>query len=277
MKRIDAARLRAALVRPAGPYAELDVVASTGSTNADLREALVGGAGDRSVLIAEEQTAGQGRRGRTWVSPSGSGLYCSVLLRPSIPLSGLGSLAPVAGLAVLDALRAVGVEAVLKWPNDVLAPLPSGDGYGKCAGILSEAAASDEQAVILGMGLNVKAPRDTVPPAPGGLPAVSLAELADGPVSRTEVAIALLTALDERERRWRATGGDLGSAGLLPEYLANCVTIGHEVKIMIAGAPSLVGEAVDLDPGGALIVRTASGELRTIFAGDVVHLRPAAE
>ncbi|MEU6643783.1 biotin--[acetyl-CoA-carboxylase] ligase [Saccharomonospora sp. NPDC046836] len=274
MKRIDAALLRAELVRPVGPYGALDVVASTGSTNADLREALVDGAGDRTVLIAEEQTAGVGRRGRTWSSPAGAGVYCSVLLRPAgVPMAALGSLAAVAGLAVVDLTRALGVTAVLKWPNDVLAA----DGSGKCAGILAEAAPSEEQAVILGMGLNVAPPREPVKPGPGGLPAVALSQLGARTTDRTEICRLLLTFLHERERRWRAADGDLASASLLADYREHCATLGQEVKVMLPGGAHLLGLAVDVDATGALIVETSAGERRTIFAGDVVHLRPAAE
>ncbi|PXY19804.1 biotin--[acetyl-CoA-carboxylase] ligase [Prauserella sp. PE36] len=273
MKRIDAARLRAELVRPVGPYARLDVVTSTGSTNADLREALVEGAEDRTVLIAEEQTAGLGRRGRTWVSPSGAGVYCSVLFRPAgVSLAVLGSLASVAGLALMDLARELGVRAVLKWPNDVLAS----DGRGKVAGILAEAAASEEQGVILGVGLNVTPSREPVEPGPGGLPPAALSDLGARTTDRTEISRLLLTSLHERESAWLAGAGDLATAGLLEDYRAHCATLGQEVKIMIAGGEKLLGNAVDLDRTGALVVETNTGARRTIFAGDVVHLRPVS-
>src|SRR5690606_9810602 len=159
---IDAAALRAALLAPAGGYAAVDVVASTGSTNADLRAAADAGAADRTVLLAEEQTAGQGRRGRTWVSPPGAGIYLSVLLRPSgVPTQRVGSLSIVAGLALLEVARSAGVDAVLKWPNDMLA---SG---GKLAGVLSELVPdAGGPAVVVGIGLNVFALGD-VPAGPG--------------------------------------------------------------------------------------------------------------
>src|SRR4051812_16021518 len=119
MTEIDATRLHALL---GDSYASTEVVASTGSTNADLRKAAESGAPDRLVLIADEQTAGVGRRAREWSSPKGSGIYLSVLLRPSeVPFAGLGSLSVVAGLAVRAVASQLGVDAVLKWPNDVLA------------------------------------------------------------------------------------------------------------------------------------------------------------
>ncbi|WP_372440522.1 biotin--[acetyl-CoA-carboxylase] ligase [Prauserella cavernicola] len=270
---IDAARLRAGLVRPAGPFATLDVVASTGSTNADLREALVAGAADRTVLIAEEQTAGLGRRGRTWVSPSGAGVYCSVLFRPEgVPFAALGSLASVAGLALMDLTRELDVAAVLKWPNDVLAAA----GSGKLAGILAEASSSDEPSAILGIGINVSPAREPARPGPGGLAPSSLAELGANTTDHTEISRLLLTFLHRRESAWLAAAGDLGAAGLLDEYRAHCATLGQQVRVVVASGQDLVGTAVDLDRTGALVVATADGDRRTIFAGDVVHLRPVA-
>lgn len=273
MKSIDAARLRSALLRPVGPYAAVDVVASTGSTNADLRDAVVAGADDRTVLIAEEQTAGAGRRGRSWASPPGAGVYLSVLLRPGeVPLPALGSLAAVAGLALTDMASELGVDAVLKWPNDMLA----GPDRAKCAGVLAEAVASDEQAVVLGIGVNVSPMREPVRPGPGGLRATSLAE-EGARADRTEVARLLLSTLHERERRWRAARGDLRAAGLLEEYRSRCSTLGMQVKVLLAGGAAKLGEAVDVDADAALVLRTGDGERHTIFAGDVVHLRPSED
>lgn len=271
---IDAERLRAELVAPAGPYAALDVVATTGSTNADLRAAVVeseDGAADRTALIAEEQTAGAGRRGRTWASPAGCGVYCSVLLRPTeVAVAAFRSLAAVAGLAVLDVADALGVAAQLKWPNDVLA---GADEPGKWAGILAEGTTADEHAVVLGIGLNVLQPPEPVRPGPGGLPATSLAEHGARTTDRTEVTRLLLTSLHERESRWRSSGGDLARAGLLDEYRARCATLGQDVKVHIAGAPGLAGRAEDVTSDGALVLVTGDEERRVVLAGDVVHLR----
>ncbi|MCP2254962.1 BirA family transcriptional regulator, biotin operon repressor / biotin-[acetyl-CoA-carboxylase] ligase [Prauserella aidingensis] len=267
--RIDGARLRGELVEPVGPYAQVDVVATTGSTNADLRQAVVDGAPDRTALVAAEQTAGLGRRGRTWASP-GSGVYISVLLRPSgVPVAGVGSLAIAAGLAVLDVGDALGANVALKWPNDVLAA----DASGKCAGILSEAASSDELAVVLGIGLNVTRVREDVTVPAGALPPVSLAELGAATSDRTDVAMMVLAALHERETVWREAAGDLADADMLDEYRQRCLTLGQEVKILTGGG-SVIGDAVDVEPTGALVVDVPGGTRRSVFAGDVVHLRP---
>lgn len=264
MPEIDGARLTEALK---DRYAKIDVVERTGSTNADLRKALEEGAADRTVLLAEEQTAGVGRRARSWNSPKG-GLYLSVALRPGVPFAALGSLSLVAGLAVRAAAASVGVDAVLKWPNDVLV-----DG-AKCAGILAEAVAGAEPSIVLGIGLNVL-PLGDVQPGPGGLPATSLAERGATNTDRTDVAIALLSGLDELERRWRVAGGDLTEAGLLGDYRAHCATLGQDVEVQLPDGTALTGRAADVDAAGQLQVDTTGGQRHTVFAGDVVHVRPA--
>ena len=261
---IDGARLTAAL---GDRYAKIDVVERTGSTNADLRKALENGAADRTVLLAAEQTAGVGRRARSWSSPKG-GLYLSVALRPGVPFAALGSLSLVAGLAVRAAAASVGVDAVLKWPNDVLA------GGAKCAGILAEAVAGTEPSIVLGIGLNVL-PVGDVQPGPGGLPATSLAEQGATNTDRTDVAIALLTGFADLEQRWRLAGGDLTEAGLLGDYRAHCATLGQDVEVQLPDGTALTGRAADIDAAGQLQVDVAGGQRHTVFAGDVVHVRPA--
>ncbi|WP_236795743.1 biotin--[acetyl-CoA-carboxylase] ligase [Amycolatopsis sp. GM8] len=266
MTDINTARLRADL---AGTYARVDVVRSTGSTNADLLAAASGGAPDRTVLIAGEQTAGVGRRARSWVSPAG-GLYLSVLVRPhGVAFADLGSLALVAGLAVTDLTADLGVDATLKWPNDVLA----GPDRGKCAGILAEAVAGEESAVVLGIGLNVQPLGPGVEPGAGGLSPTSLAENGARTTDRAEIASVLLSALAQRENRWRDAGGDLSRAGLIEDYRARCETLGQQVRVLLPGDATLLGTATDVDPAGRLVVADEQGKAQMVFAGDVVHLR----
>ena len=267
MTEIDAGRLTRELT---STYARIDVVPSTGSTNADLVAAVAAGAPDRAVLIAEAQTAGVGRRARTWASPKGTGIYLSVLLRPrEVAFSDIGSLAIVAGLAAMDLTTGLGVDAALKWPNDVLA----GPDRGKCAGILAEAVAGDELAVVLGIGLNIRPLGQDVPAAPGGLRPTSLAEHGASTTDRTEIALRLLRAFAEREVRWRAARGNLATAGLLADYRAHCETLGRQVRVLLPGDESLVGTAEDVDSSGQLILVSGDGHRHTVFAGDVVHLR----
>src|SRR5215467_11674038 len=144
-----------------GLWTSVEVVAATGSTNADLVER---GGPEGQVLVAEEQTAGRGRMGRSWVSQPGASLTFSVLLRPaSVPPGRRGWLPLLTGVSVAVAVRAV--AAVLKWPNDVLI------GSRKLAGILAE---QSGDVVVIGVGLNVSTPADALPVSSGGLRATSL-------------------------------------------------------------------------------------------------------
>ncbi|MEB3368127.1 biotin--[acetyl-CoA-carboxylase] ligase [Saccharopolyspora mangrovi] len=269
---LDGDRLRRRLVDD-GPYAALDVVAVTGSTNSDLSEAAAKGGADRTVLIAEEQSAGRGRLQRRWVSPRGSGLFVSVLLRPGVPPSAVSWMPLIAGVALAETVeRTTSVPAGLKWPNDLL--LGSGDDWFKGAGILSEAVAgSDGIALVLGMGVNIRQQRDELPAGAGGLPATSLA--AEGAeVDREEFAVALLESLAEVEGRWREADGDVVPTGLLDRYRRLCRTLGQRVRVEL-GDHDLRGVAEDVDSGGRLVVRADDGRTSEVSAGDVVHIRPS--
>lgn len=271
---LDAVRTRAALLAPVGPYAALDVVESTGSTNADLAAAVRAGAPDRTVLIAERQTSGQGRRSRQWSSPAGTGLYVSVLVRPPVPPTLLGWLTLLAGVALVRTARRAGAGAVLKWPNDLLLGAESRKG----AGVLAEVGAHDADgtpAVVVGMGLNVLPLPEAAPLGAGGLAATSLAEAGASVVDRTELAIMLLTELGSLEVAWRSAGGDPVASGLYDEYLAACSTLGQRVRVELP-ASELVGTASRLDPDGTLVVRDDAGTEHAVSAGDVVHLRAAS-
>ncbi|MEV6232144.1 biotin--[acetyl-CoA-carboxylase] ligase [Saccharopolyspora shandongensis] len=269
---LDGPRLRARLVDD-GPYAALDVVVSTGSTNTDLMAAAGRGAADRTVLIAEEQLSGRGRMNRQWTSPRGHGLFVSVLLRPEVPPTAISWLPLIAGVALAETVeRTTGVRATLKWPNDLL--LGDGDEWSKGAGILGEAVTGpDGVAIVLGMGINVFQKREDLPRGAGGLPATSLAaEGAD--VDREEFAVALLTAFAEVDDRWRAADGDVVASGLLDRYRRLCGTLGQQVRVEL-GDDQLRGVATDIDETGRIVVRTPDGRTTAVSAGDVVHLRRA--
>ena len=256
----------------------LDVVTSTGSTNADLlaRAAAEPGGAVGRVLVAEEQTAGRGRRGRTWSSVPGESLTFSVLLRPaSVPPDRRGWLSLLTGVAVASAVGTLaGVHTVLKWPNDVLA------GDRKLAGILAEQS-PDGSAVVVGVGLNVATPADALPVAATGLAATSLAVEAGGvPVSREAL---LLAVLDQLERRYLAFRSDPEpeSIGLLAEYRGLCGTLGRPVRVELPAGRVLTGTAVDIDADGRLLVKESAGgqqaapdaPIVAVSAGDVIHVR----
>ncbi|HEY3611708.1 MAG TPA: biotin--[acetyl-CoA-carboxylase] ligase [Pseudonocardiaceae bacterium] len=265
---MDVDRLRADL---AGRYAAVDTVVRTGSTNADLSAAAQRGAADRTVLIADEQTAGRGRLGRKWTSPPDAGLYLSVLLRPTgVPAPRLSWLALLAGVALVRTARFAGAAAVLKWPNDLLL----GPDQRKGAGVLAEVGSSAGNWVVIGIGLNVLAAPD-IPPGAGGLAATSLADAGATVLDRTELASRLLTELALLDDAWRATDGDADASGLHAEYREHCVTFGRRVRVELpSGAHT--GVATGLEPDGTLVVRTDDGVARSVSAGDVVHLRPAS-
>jgi BirA family biotin operon repressor/biotin-[acetyl-CoA-carboxylase] ligase len=260
---VDGDELSRRLVHPNGPYAGIEVVASTGSTNTDLLDRK--NVPDRSVLIAEEQTAGLGRRGRSWVSPSG-GLYLSVYYVPNVPAVRVPWLTLLAGVALVNVAQSVGVEAVLKWPNDLLL----GPDQRKGAGVL---ASSEPPGVVLGIGMNVYALPGDIPLAAGGLQPTSLADEGASNLDRTELAARLLTELARLEGPWRAADGDPFASGLHEEYRQHCVTLGQEVRVELSGDVDLLGKARYLETDGTLVVRDAAGHDHSVPAGDVVHLR----
>ena len=267
---LDLAGLRAALLAPAGPVARLDVVARTGSTNADLLAAARAGAPDRSVLTAELQQTGRGRLDRSWLSPPGEGLTVSVLLRPTgVPPARLGWLPLLAGLSLLRTIREhTPLAAALKWPNDLLVGPPGGSPVAKCAGLLAEADAGGAQpAVVIGIGLNVRNRRAELPEGASSLHAEG------AEVRRNELLAALLRRLLEDEAAWRAAGGDAEAVGLRAAYRAGCATLGRAVRIEQPGGRSLLATAEDVDEDGRLVVRDEAGATRAVAAGDVVHLR----
>jgi BirA family biotin operon repressor/biotin-[acetyl-CoA-carboxylase] ligase len=256
--RLHATGLRQDVAGPGRPWRYLEVVDETGSTNSDLLvRASAGEDIDRVVLIAEHQTAGRGRSGRTWSAAPRAQLTLSIGVDAAdVPTSAWGWLPLAAGLAVVDAVEATaGVRAALKWPNDVLA------GNGKLAGILSEAAG---QAIVVGIGLNVTLRADEV-----GEPLVtSLADLGVEEPDRTELAAELLRRLGQRVTGWRA-----GDQRLIDEYRSRCTTIGSSVRAVLPGGREIVGAALSVDDQGRLCVDTGL-EVVAVSAGDVVHLRP---
>ena len=263
---LDAARLSAAVIRPGGLWRSVEVVPVTGSTNADLLARAAAGEPEGAVLAAEQQSAGRGRLGRAWVSPPRAALTFSVLLRPAVPRAVLGWLPLLAGVAVAAAVRAVaGVDAEVKWPNDVLA------GPAKLAGILAEAAGD---AVVVGIGVNVSTgPADLPPPGPGALPATSLRLSGSADLDRERLLAEILAGLERRYRAWSRVLGDAERSGLRAEYTGWCATLGRRVRVELPGGRLLNGLAAGVDPAGLLLVSVPPGPDLPVAAGDIVHLR----
>jgi BirA family transcriptional regulator, biotin operon repressor / biotin---[acetyl-CoA-carboxylase] ligase len=256
--------LRQAVLTPGSLWSRLDVVARTGSTNEDLLAAARAGTAEGAVLVAEQQSAGRGRQGRTWVSEPGAALTFSVLLRPAgVPPAGRGWLPLLTGVALSRALRHVtGVDVALKWPNDVLA------GGSKLAGILAEQAGD---AIVVGVGLNVATAAGDLPATrAGALPATSLALRGATTTDRGLLLAAVLRELADWYRRWTSAGVE--ASGLRGEYLRECSTVGADVRVELPGGSRLAGVATGIDPAGRLLVDTAGGVV-PVSAGEVAHLR----
>ncbi|HEX6525022.1 MAG TPA: biotin--[acetyl-CoA-carboxylase] ligase [Streptosporangiaceae bacterium] len=257
-----------------GMWREIELVQRTASTNADLLARARRGAPEGLVLVAEEQTAGRGRMGRSWVSPPRAALTFSMLLRPAtVPVPRQGWLPLLTGVAVVAAVRgATGINATLKWPNDVLA------NHGKLAGILAEATGD---AVVVGIGLNVSTGSDELPPpGPGGLPGMSLRLQGSTLLDREPLLTGILLAFERRYQAWRRARGK--TTELRTEYKSLCETLGRQVRVERPGGQVLSGEAVDVDSDGRLVVLVSSaGAVKAgraavaVAAGDVVHVRLA--
>ncbi|MFF4762962.1 biotin--[acetyl-CoA-carboxylase] ligase [Streptomyces sp. NPDC001292] len=266
---LNAGALRRGLVRADGLWSEVDVVQSTGSTNTDLvARAAAGQAAEGTVLIAEEQTSARGRLDRRWTAPPRSGLFFSALLRPSeVPVARWGWLPLLTGVAVATGLsRAAGVDTALKWPNDLLVTV--GGEERKAGGILAERAGED--AVVIGVGVNVTLRQDELPVPQAGSLALAGAVSTD----RDPLLRSVLRSLEDWYGRWRAVGGDAAASGLQETYAAGCATLGRVVRAELPGDRSVVGEAVAVDGDGRLVIATEQGVQEPVGAGDIVHLRP---
>jgi BirA family biotin operon repressor/biotin-[acetyl-CoA-carboxylase] ligase len=238
--------------------------ASIGSTNDRARELLVQGGGDGAVVVADEQTAGRGRRGRSWESPAEGNLYVSVAVVPAIDAVDAWRLGLATALAVADACDSVAPVA-LKWPNDVVS---AADGR-KLGGLLIETMAESERlrGAVLGIGINVNWRRSEMP-ADLRESATSLADLAGEHVDREALLLRLLDALAAELAAIEA------SQSPLERYRARCSTLGATVSVETPDG-RLAGRAVDLDPTGALVVEDGDGRRHVVSAGEVTRVRPA--
>jgi BirA family biotin operon repressor/biotin-[acetyl-CoA-carboxylase] ligase len=237
-------------------------VSVTGSTNADVLALAREGEPAGLVLVAGHQTAGRGRLDRRWEAPAGVNLLVSVLFRPDGPPSGWFRCAVALAVAACDACRDLGVDAGVKWPNDLVV------GDDKLAGVLSETDGAG--AVVVGLGLNVGWP------AAGEYPgAVSLAALG-ADVTPDDLLLRIVGHLDQ-------VGPD--ASDLLERYRERCATTGRDVRIELPDGSHVEGRALGVDDDGCLRVETvvadASPEpgaqpalvVRRFSVGDVVHAR----
>ena len=226
-------------------------VNSTDSTNNECKR--LEDKTDGTLVIADAQTAGKGRLGRVWESPHGSGIWMSILLKPDVSLESVSQITLVTGMAVC---RAVGIDAMIKWPNDVVI-----DGKKIC-GILTEMSAEIERInyVICGIGINVNTPSF---PEELQDKATSLFVETAKKHEREKIAADVL---NEFEKLYNVFT-EKGFSFLADEYRKMCVTLNKDVRVIYRNN-ELTGKAVDIDDSGNLIVETENGQI-TVHSGEV--------
>ncbi|HWT03155.1 MAG TPA: biotin--[acetyl-CoA-carboxylase] ligase [Pyrinomonadaceae bacterium] len=238
------------------------------STNTEAARQAAAGAAEGLCVVAREQTRGRGRRERVWVSPADAGLYLSIVLRPA-------ALAPeawplitlAAALAVREALaQTFGLEADIKWPNDIIA------GERKLCGILAETVETGTgRAVILGIGVNLD---DRAFPPELKETAASVASLTGRAPAAETLLQSLLGALS---RRYALLQSENGAREIISDWSRHSsYAHGRRVRVSLP-AETFDGRTRGLEPDGALRVETDQGEIRIVRAGDITSLRTSAE
>jgi len=260
LDRIDEGDLRARL-RPGHPWTEVVCLDVTDSTNRVAMEMAENGAKHGTVVVADAQNAGRGRMGRRWVSPAGMNLYVSLLLRPPVPTVDATRLALVAGVALADAVEAVGVPAALKWPNDLYC------GGRKAAGILAEMASDADgvRHVVIGVGLNVNMEEADFPPDLRGT-ATSLRIRAGRAFRRVDILARLLDAFGTRYAEFIGAG----FASLRDVWDRRDFLRGRRVLLRHQGGEGW-GTADGLDTAGALRFLPDGGPaIESVHSGEIL-------
>ncbi|MGH8074451.1 MAG: bifunctional biotin--[acetyl-CoA-carboxylase] ligase/biotin operon repressor BirA [Lysobacter sp.] len=251
--------------------ATVEVAWTVDSTNSELLRRPSAADGAATILLAERQTGGRGRRGREWASPLAAHVYLSLSRSFDGGLARLGGLSLVAGIASVEALHAAGFTAVrLKWPNDLVVPGPDG-GLHKLGGLLVEGGGEHAGPVraVIGLGLNVRMPAAFA--ARIDQPWCDLAGLVDASPSRNALVATLLS-------RWLPALDEFDAAGLtpfLPRYAALDALAGQAVVVR-GDREALTGTALGLAPDGALQVRLDEGGERSFHSGEVSVRRAGA-
>ena len=231
----------------------------TDTTNNRARELALEGVPGGSLVVAEKQTAGRGRRGKVWESPLGTGIWMSLVLRPQIMPAEASVLTLLCGLATAEAIEAeTGLSAGIKWPNDILI------NGKKAVGILTEmdCEMSEVHFVIPGIGINVNTA--SFPPEIAEI-ATSLYLECGKTVSRRRLVHRVLERLEEHYETFLRTGS---FAAMLEDYRKHCITLGKEVHVL--GREPFFAEALDITPEGELLVRRAdNGKEEVVFSGEV--------
>jgi BirA family biotin operon repressor/biotin-[acetyl-CoA-carboxylase] ligase len=242
----------AALQAAAGAAWDVTLLPTAGSTN----EIAAAGPRPGRVVVADHQISGRGRLDRSWTTPPGTALTLSAVVEPNLEMRHWPLIPLAAGLAVGDALRAVGARPMLKWPNDVL--LES----GKVAGILVERIGEPGRAII-GIGINVDLAPSELP-----VPTATALSLEGVTVTRTALLGGVLLALASR---LEALESD--PEAFVATYRDACDTVGREVEAHLPGGVRERGQAIGVDDSGRLQIQVGD-RVVAMAAGDVVHLRP---
>jgi BirA family transcriptional regulator, biotin operon repressor / biotin---[acetyl-CoA-carboxylase] ligase len=241
---------------------ELRYWPEVGSTNATALRLAAEGAVEGMVVVAEAQTKGRGRSGKSWYSPPGLNLYLSVILRPAVEVKRGALLTLISSLAIADAIEAERGQAQVKWPNDVLL------GGRKVAGVLTELQTMGEkiEALILGIGVNINVDQDTLDHALGETAwrATSLKAVLGREVDRVGFATILLESLERRYDRFLASEGK----AIVQEWKARSC-LGQRARIVERGR-SIEGVAEDIDEHGCLIMRLDDGSLVRVIEAEIL-------
>lgn len=237
-----------------------------GSTNTIAYELAEKGLKEGAVIIAEEQSGGKGRHGRSWQSPPKAGIYMSCILRPHIAPNEIPEITLVAAVALAKAIREfTGLDAMIKWPNDILI-----DGRKVC-GILTEMKAEQDRIdfIILGIGINVNSHSADLPKTGTSLRSASLRHFGrNEELSRIDLARKILEAIEEYYFLLKKKG----SGPIIEEWKTLSEMLGSRVKVCLPNR-TFEGLAHNIDPDGALVVRLDSGILNKVSSGDVVMIR----
>ena len=241
-----------------------------GSTNAQAKIDAENGAGSGTLLVADMQTAGRGRRGRSWTSPAGTNIYYTLILKPKFDPDKASMLTLVMAMAVSEGIEKYladngckDVTCGIKWPNDVVL---SGR---KCVGILCEGAFDPEGRLCVIMGVGFNGNQRVFPPElAASATSLFLEKQRQNPDAEPVILRELLTAFLEAAEKAADRLEEGGLPAILPEYRARSVTIGSAVRV-IAPTEEYIGQAEGMDASGSLLVRDGSGVLRTVVCGDV--------
>jgi BirA family transcriptional regulator, biotin operon repressor / biotin---[acetyl-CoA-carboxylase] ligase len=227
------------------------------STNIVAKELARKGGAHGSIVVAEVQTHGRGRLGRSWESPPG-GVYLSIILRPDMHPAQVALLTLLAGVAVIRGIKQIsGVDTGLKWPNDIMVS------DCKLGGVLCEMEGESEHVdfVVIGIGIDVNFTASV------DIPTTSLRAETGGDVDITKVIQEILEEFELLYSKFQ-----IEPTGFLPEYKRYCLTLGRMVSAQ-GLRRSVTGRAVDISPGGGLLVELEGRRVEEVVSGEIIHLR----